>query len=171
MPKSDVTPDPSAAWLVIGVKPTNARLEIDEPYLRKGVARSFHYSADGFSPIDGFIVVKARPDRVYGIAAFSRMLPGTIFGMRLLPCGEVPSFKASAGRVVYFTTANYRTADPEPEGMQSANFATHAFEAVTYTQDLEGARAFLRKHYPALSDSVEQGTAEMLRVADKCWDR
>jgi len=166
MPQSDVKPSQDVAWLIIGVQPANTRLEVDEPYFKNGVAWGFHYSMDSYTPVDGFIVVKAHPGAVYGIAASSRMAGKSIFGMRYKPCGQVPKLEAAAGKVVYFTSVDYHS-----EGGGSTGVGLEFFEGATYSQDLEGARAFLKAHYPGLSDSLEQGPTEMLPIARKCRAR
>jgi hypothetical protein len=163
-PTADAKPSADVAWLVIGIQPADARMEIDEPLVKNGVAWSFHYKLNAYHPTDGFIVVKAEPGKAYGVAASSLMFGNSIFGKRYKPCGQVPLFQADAGKVVYITTITYRD-----EGATMNRFGViNLAEAATYSQDLDGARAFLKIHYPGLSDSVEQGGYQMTPVARGC---
>lgn len=162
-PPPDAKPEPDVAWLLIGIQPATARLEIDEPRLKQGVVWSFHYNLSSYSPVDGFILVKAQPGTIYGVAASSLMKGKSIFGVRYKPCGKVPTFKAEAGKVAYITTIAYRS-----EGATFDGLLINMAESATYSQDLEGARAFLKTHYPGLSDSLEQGAYEMTPVGHEC---
>lgn len=156
----DTKPSPDVAWLVIGVQPKTAQLEIDEPRMHNGVVVSFHYRLDAFRPVDGFILVKAHPGTVYAVAASSLMAGSSIFGVRYKPCGQVPSFQAAGGKVVYFTTMTYRGEGAHAPGI--------LVEGHDYSQDMEGARAFMKAHYPGLADSLEQGQMEKLEMGSKC---
>lgn len=138
-------------------------MEIDEPWMKNGTVWSFHYNLNAYRPVDGFIVVKVRPGVPYGVAASSLMWGKSIFGVRYKPCGQVPTFQAEGGKVVYITTIAYRS-----EGSTSYGSLINMAESATYSQDLEGARAFLKAHYPGLSDSLEQGSYEMTPVAHQC---
>jgi hypothetical protein len=158
-----VKPSPDVAWLVIGIQPESVRMEVDQPRVRDGVVWSFHYGLGAYHPVDGFIVVKAEPGKPYGVAASSLMFGKSIFGVRYKPCGQVPLFQADAGKVVYITTISYRAAGHSSDGV-----AINMGEAADYSQDLEGARAFLSAHYPALSDSLEQGAYQMTPVGHRC---
>lgn len=162
-PPSDAKPSPDVAWLVIGIQPATARMEIDEPLIKNGHVWSFRYNLNAYRPVDGYIVVKARPGVLYGVGASSLMFGKSIFGVRYKPCGQVPTFQADAGKVVYVTTIAYRS-----EGVTTYGPAIDMAESATYSQDLEGARAFLKAHYPGLSDSLEQGRYEMTPVAHEC---
>ena len=162
-PSADVKPSPDVAWLVIGIQPVHARMEIDEPWMRKGVIWNFHYNLTAYHPVDGFILVKAKPGALYGVAASSLMWGKSIFGVRYKPCGQVPTFQAAGGKVVYFTSIAYRGA-----GVGGYGPFLDMRESAAYGQDLEGARAFLKAHYPGLADSVEQGSYEMMPMARRC---
>jgi hypothetical protein len=162
-PPPGASPAPDVVWFVIGIKPANIRLEVDEPLLRNDVALNFHYSLDSYTPDDGFIVVKAKPDKIYGIAASSFMAGKTIFGTRYKPCNEVPKFMGGGGKVLYFTNVEYKS-----EGSAFSFPNSEFFASAKYSQDIEAARAYLKTHYPGLADSLEQGPNEMLQVAHKC---
>lgn len=162
-PPADVKPSPDVAWLVIGIQPATVRMEIDEPWVKNGEIFDFHYNLNAYHPVDGYIIVKAQPDKPYGVAASSLMFGKSIFGIRYKPCGQVPTFHAGPGQVIYVTTINYHTAGAANEGTYM-NFA----EGASYSQNLEGARAFLKAHYPGLADSLQQGQYEMVPVARKC---
>jgi hypothetical protein len=160
---ADAKPSPDTAWFVIGIQPATARVEIDEPWVRNDRIFSFHYNLTMYHSDEGFIIVKAQPDKLYGVAASSLMWGKSIFGIRYKPCGHVPTFKASGGKVVYFTTIAYRSS-----GATSSGTEMDFREGATYSQDLDGARAFLQAHYPGLSDSLEQGQYEMMPMAREC---
>jgi hypothetical protein len=163
-PPADAKPSMEVAWLVIGVQPDTARLGIFETVLKNGVVRNFHYSLDEYHPVDGFIVVKARPGMLYGIAVSSLMHGHSIFGTRYEACGRVPTFQAGAGEVVYVTTIAYRA-----EGVTSYRFGViNMAESSTFSQDFNAARDFLKAHYPGLSDSLEQGRYDMTPLARQC---
>jgi hypothetical protein len=91
------------------------------------------------------------------------MFGKSIFGTRYKPCGQVPTFQADAGKVVYITTISYRK-----DGSTSNGLEIDMSEAANYSQDIDGARTFLKAHYPGLSDSLEQGSYQMTPVAHKC---
>ena len=161
--QADVTPTADVAWLVIGVAPPTARLEIDEPAIKDGMIWSFKYRLQMYRPVDGFILVKVEPGKNYGVAASSLMAGNSIFGIRYKPCGQFPMFKADAGKVVYITSMNYR-----PTGMTSGAGVMNFAEGVAYSQDLQGARAFLAAHYPGLAPALEQGSYEMTPIVHQC---
>jgi hypothetical protein len=166
MPPPDVKPAPDTAWFVIGIQPVNRLIELKELRVKDGVVESYHaFPIEMTRPADGYIVFKARPGVVYGVVASSAMAGNSIFGIRYKACHQIATFQAEAGKVVYFTTFNYaRTSGPEPA--QGAAF----YEGISYTTDLEGARAFLQTHYPGLSNSLEQGQYPMLPIiADSCF--
>ena len=77
----------------------------------------------------------------------------TIFGIRYKPCGAA-AFRADAGKVVYFTSLTYHG-----EGRAADGWGETYFRDPDYSQDLEGARAFLSAHYPGLAASLEQENA------------
>jgi hypothetical protein len=160
---SDVKPSSEAVYFVLGIQPVTARMEIDEPLLKSGSIWSFRYNMSSYHPVDGFIVVKGKPNTAYGIGASSLMLGKSVFGARYKPCGQVPLFQAEAGKVVYVTTIAYRS-----EGVKSYGPLIDMAESASYSQDMDGAREFLKAHYPGLSDSLEQGKYEMMPVAHKC---
>lgn len=162
-PTPDVKPCADVAWLVIGIQPATAAVEIDEPWVKKGVVWGFHYRMKSYHPDGGFIVVQVEPEKTYGVAASSLMFGKSIFGVRYKPCGQVPTFRAERGKVVYITTISYR-----PDGVTSDALGINMAEAASYSQDLEGARTFLKAHYPELGDSLEQGSYQMAPFARQC---
>ncbi len=147
-PKSDAKPSRDAAWFVIGIQPANARVEVQEPWIKNGVVWSFHVNFKSYVPEDGFILVKGDPGKAYGVAAGA--------GLRYRPCGSVALFHADAGTVVYITSISF------------AGAGAPGLEALSYSQDMEGARAFLKAHYPGLSDSLEPGRYQMAQHARVC---
>jgi hypothetical protein len=162
-PDADVRPSADAAWLVIGIQPATARMEIDEALIRNGKIRRFNYNFSAYHPVDGFIVVKVKPGTVYGIGASSLMFGKSIFGVRYKPCGHAVTFQADAGKVVYVTTISYHA-----EGTRYAGPGIDFLEGADYSTDIDGARAFLRAHYPGLSESLEQGAYETSPMERAC---
>jgi hypothetical protein len=158
-PPPDAKLSPDTAWLIIGIQPTNARIEVDEARMDKGCIRRFSYNMNAYHPVDGFIVVQVEPGKPYGIGASSLMIGKSIFGVRYKPDHQAPVFQGVAGKVEYIASISYR-ADSSIAAEQSSALG----EAANYSQDLEGARAFLKAHYPGLSDGLEQGGYQMTRM-------
>ena len=148
----DAKPSADATWIVLGVQPETTSLTILEPVIKKGWVTGFR---TGFlelgalkdsRPTDGYMALKLRPDTVYAIAYVGAMSP----------CAKVFTFQGGAGKVVYITTLNYSRAD-SAEGVFVSNLA-----GMSFSQDLEGARSFLKTHYPGLSDNLEAGQYRMM---------
>ena len=142
-PPPDAKLSPDAAWLVIGIQPHNARIEVDEARMGDGCIHRFSYNLNAYHPVDGFIVVKVDPGKPYGIGASSLMLGTSIFGVRYKPVNQAPIFQGVAGKVEYIATISYQAEASAPTGA-----ANTLAEGASYSQDLEGARAFLKAHYP-----------------------
>lgn len=162
-PVSDAKPAPDVAWLVIGIQPDDTRVEIKEPIVRDGMIRNYQFGFNAPHAVDGFVVVKVKPGTPYGIASSRQMYGMLPAGPVFQACGRAPVFQADAGKVVYITSITYRNVGGSaiPRGIRFD-------QTSTYSQDLEGARAFLKAHYPGLSDSVEQGGYEMVPIARRC---
>ena len=163
MPAPDVKPASDVAWLVIGIRPQNMRIEVKELRVKDGIVEGYHpFPLDMTMPIDGFIVFKAHPGITYGIVAASAMANNRFFGIRYKACHEMATFTAEGGKVVYFTTFNYYSSTGTE--YPSQNIIETSYKGVNYTQDLEGAQAFLKLHYPKLDGELEQGNRPILPI-------
>jgi hypothetical protein len=165
---NDARPDPNSVFFVIGVQPENTRLGIQEPKIDKsGLAGLFCCSLKAYRPTDGFVIVQAKPDTVYGVASSSEMFGKSIFGYYFEACELATTFQAGPGKVVYLTTITY-----QPSLVETASFVgvgpANGWLSAAFTQDLEGARAFLKAHYPGLSDNLEQGQYRLTPMYRRC---
>ena len=160
-PSADSRPDPDSTWLVVGVQPSNMRMEVDEIAPFDDARWRFHYamSLAAYYPVDGFIVVKVKAGATYGLGGAS-VMSGKIFGLRFQPCNTAAVFQAEPGKVLYFTSISF-----EPSGREQGQDSSRTFEHLTYSQDVEGARAFLKAHYPGLSENMERGQCKIVPLA------
>jgi hypothetical protein len=164
----DVRPDPKVGWILIGVQPANANLNIGEVTTwRDGTVLVDVGNIFGHLPVDGFILMKAKPGKLYGISSVS-IMAGSVFGTYYGACDKAIAFRPEAGKVVYFTSLAYRNQDGSTDVFPKGFPNSRVREGARFSQDLEGARAFLKAHYPNLADSLEQGQFQALPSAEKC---
>jgi hypothetical protein len=106
-------------------------------------------------PEDGFIVGRSKEGTLLGISMVQPHTSKTdLFEPLTTPCeGRTLTFTARGGKVVYITSAHYQL-------HTGGNGVADGLEA-NFSSDLEGARAFLKKHYPNLADKLEQGSYEL----------
>jgi hypothetical protein len=165
-PNSTVTD--KDAYFVLGISPEYTRVQIDDGYIENGVFQpSFAVKMWAVNttfmgePEDGFIVGKSKDGTLLGISMVQpHMSKNDLLGPLTRPCeGHTLTFTARGGKVVYIASAHYRT-------HFRSNGVANELEA-SFSSDLEGARAFLRKHYPNLAGKLEQGTYA-LATPGKC---
>ncbi|MGA0602516.1 hypothetical protein ACO2Q3_17545 [Caulobacter sp. KR2-114] len=163
-PAADATPQPDVAWLLIGAQPDFARLSIDPVKVRKGVLR-FPFTSHAYYPQAGLILIKAQPGQLYGLSESALMWGRPLLGAHYLACDRTATFQAAGGQVVYFGTFDVEVAGQAPtRTVQGYNL--HAREELS--QDLEGARAFLKANYPGLAARLEQGAPQDMPVGQAC---
>lgn len=156
-PQSAVTD--KDAYFLLGITPEYTRVQIDDGYVRDG---AFH---SGFAvkmwavnttfmgePEDGFIVGKSKDGTLLGISMVQPHASKTdLLEPLTFPCeGHTLTFTAQGGKVIYIASARYSV-------RTGSNGAGDRLEA-NFSNDLEGARSFLKTHYPNLADKLEQGT-------------
>lgn len=104
---------------------------------------------------DGFIILKADPQTTLGVGSVEILVKGThLTALSFAPCKSTLVFTPQAGKVVYVGTVDL--SDKRVEGYLLPGLAT----SVRF--DTAAAKAFLDKHYPALSDNLVQGIAQQL---------
>ncbi len=147
-------PGEQDCYYVIRVTPTTARLDIPEGKIKDGrFDFGLQWAEHWLAPDeDGYIVAKVRGGTMLGVhevvISFSKDF---VMGQDYAPTSHTLVFDAPAGKVVYITNISYRSA-PSQGAFQQPGLAP------TYKTDIEGARAYLKQHYPLLADKVEQGT-------------
>lgn len=155
-PASDVKPGPGDAWLLVGVQPSNARIDIVPISVKDGFVKRIGVQLFLYKPVDGFVLIKVHAGEVYGIDQ-SALARGPFQILYVAKCA-VPTFSANAGKVEYVTTASFQLS------------ATNEL-APRYYNDQQSARAFLTAHYPNLVDDLEQGSYQMTPFARVCPGR
>ena len=107
---------------------------------------------------DGFIILKADPQTTLGVGSVEILIKGThLTALSFAPCKSTLVFTPQAGKVVYVGTVDL--SDKRVEGYLLPGLAT----SVRF--DATAAKAFLDKHYPALSDKLVQGIARQLPIS------
>lgn len=152
-PAPNVKPRPGDAWLLVGVQPSNARIDIVPITVKDGFVKRIGVQLFLYKPVDGFVLIKVHPGEVYGIDQ-SALARGPLQILYVAKCA-VPTFSANAGKVEYVTTASFQLS------------ATNQL-APGYYNDEQSARAFLAAHYPNLVDDLEQGSYQMTPFARVC---
>jgi hypothetical protein len=175
------------AYFVIGIAPENTKVQVMQGDVENGcftLGNSFSHVTQVLSfntPTDGFLVVKTNhPTDTAGIGSIQFLNGGNSpgwSGPAFNPAGKSFIFKAIPGKVEYITSITFspeaysadfpaapikRTifdGDNPFAKVPSAGFSLHP--------DIEAARAFLKTHYPQLTDELVQGNYEMLPY-DKC---
>jgi hypothetical protein len=151
----------SDAYFVIGVEPANARTTVSAGEIRDGD----HYHMLDFGlrflnrPQDGFILGKARAgDSVLAVTQV-QLLSGESdlsFGPSFDGCSsQTLVFPVPQGKVVYLTNLTLTLNGGH-------TFSQSDTVSLTHKDDFDAARAFLKAHYPALADKVEQGSYRFL---------
>ena len=160
----DPAAPPSAgdAYYVIGVAPEFTKVAIPDGHVENGrfVASDAAdlYNANtrfGF-PVDGYILGKATGEPFAAITSVQLHSSATqLLSIPHMPCQEglkTVVFQAQAGKVLYIANLRYLEI--------SGTLVTAA------TNDIDGARAFLKAHYPRLASQLEQGTYQRLFCKD-----
>jgi|HubBroStandDraft_5_1064220.scaffolds.fasta_scaffold99178_2 hypothetical protein len=142
------TPGEDRAVFVIGVGPSRAEVSVSKGSVVDGVFHHATWTSLTFvdTPQDGYIIAEAPAGSTQAIVEVT-MKPEVFMESqrRLIPCnGSLTMvFDAPAGKVIYLASIFYRTVS---EGIRPL-----------YRQDIEGARTFLKAHYPQLADKLESG--------------
>jgi hypothetical protein len=113
-------------------------------------------------PVDRFVIGEADAGTTQAFTGATIHLDsGTfLFGSMVrtfVPCGNhlTMSFAAPGGKVIYLADIGF---DTDGKGMK-----------MRYAQNIEGARAFLKAHYPDLADKLEPGHYDLVPVnAGRC---
>lgn len=163
-PQLAAPPGPDEVYFVLGVEQDDALLEVRPVVVRDGALREakFSLASHKFRAEGGYVVLKAHANELLAVESVSMMLGKTFLGSRFEICGKTPVFQSTGGKVVYVTSMDYESPrpslgyDPAVGSVQRTTLDTH------YSQDLSGARAFLKARYPSLADTVEQGRFDML---------
>ena len=146
---------PGDAWLLVGVQPSNARIDIVPITVKDGFVKRIGVQLFLYKPVDGFVLIKVHPGEVYGIDQ-SALARGPFQILYVARCG-VLTFSANPGKVEYITTTVLDVS------------ALHANElSPSYYEDAASAKAFLAAHYPNLVDDLEQGNYQMTPFARVC---
>jgi hypothetical protein len=159
----DVKLTPDAAYVVLGLEPENSLIELDQVRRVDDQIRGFAFKAKTAAPVDGFVVIKVKPDEVYVVSAMSKTAFKSLFAVRYAACGEMATFKVGPGKVVYFTTLHYGG-----NGSESDGWNVTLTQGLNYVQNPQGARAFLKARYPNLADSLEQGSPAFETTTIRC---
>ena len=140
-------PSDQDAYVILGVSPLDMRLEIVDGTVQNGVFKEpfIRMVTPSYMPDDdGYIVMKVKGNTSYAINTaiwtFGRQ---SVFGDQFFPRGGSLVFEAPAGKVTYVTNLVYRRVIG---GMD-----------MSQRPDLEGAQAYLKKHYPQLAGRLQQG--------------
>jgi hypothetical protein len=158
----DVAPDatlnsPSDAYYVIGLSPPQTRALVVQGAVTNGVFEQRHVPLTPFVnvPTDGFLIGHSGSGRTLELQQVFDERHTLIRGYA--PCktgAKALVFDAPPGTVVYITSVTFvQTKD----GL-----------VPFYASDLEGARAFMKTHYPALADKLEQGHYQLLTPDNEC---
>lgn len=159
LPATQSLPLAQQTLFLIGVDPAEARITLFPGTVGNGRFDTIFGSVAAFSshPVDGYVLGKVDGGQKLGIAVIQI---GGMFSTDLYrPCNDQKTlvFDTPAGRVIYLTDIFF---------MQDGNVLRPRFIA-----NLPAARAFLRKHYPALADRLESGHYELLPTTFECVAR
>ena len=154
MPGADASvQSASDSYVVIGVVPDTVRFDIFEGSVRNGeFVSGFKWTDHWYGPVeDGFIVIKCRGGSKSAIESVAFMQSKTgIFGATFVPTGNTLVFDAPPGKVVYIASVSYHAS--------GSGVAPH------FASDIEGARTFMKKHFPLMADKLEQGTYQLMHA-------
>lgn len=123
---------------------------------------------------DGYVLIKTDDEPTLALLrVFSRRTTHSLLGTWYTPCADAGSRNlAEAIMATRGTIAgNAMVFEPPIDKVTyigSVAFARNEEQdslTPTYTNDLEGAREFLRTHHPELADKLEQGTYELTPAA------
>jgi hypothetical protein len=149
-------------YVLIGVDPNTVRIDIEETTIADGAVVRYEHS---FPPHlygpgdDGFILAKVKPGVDLAITATHLSPIGLLPGPRFKPCNGTIAFQAPAGSVAYLTSIAY-----EYGGLSYGWTGQQVHVQTHYTQDLEGARAYLKRNHPELADRLQQAPARSVRL-------
>ena len=150
------------SYYVIGVKHGNLMLQVTEAKMTgdgKINKLTNRFPPHMYRPDEhGFIVVKAKPGASYVIESASVMMGNSPFGMRYTSDGALMAFDVPPGAVVY-------VADLDASAGPASPFPGHYTLNERYSQDVEGAKAYLITNRPELAGRLTTGHSKM---AD--WD-
>ena len=160
-PSSDVT------WMVFGIQPDFVRVDIGK--IAKSIFGTTIIDTNFFRdyrPVDGYVVIKVKSGQLYAFGAI--VAAYGILRSSFLPCGRVKTYRATPGKVLYFGDTTYNPTGASVVRSPFGPAMRFAFEETSHSQDIEAARAYLKTHYPNLSDSLEQGQTEAVDLGNSC---
>lgn len=176
-------PKPGDTFFIIGISPPFTKVEVSDGHLdgekfeQSRAVRMWGINAYWGVPEDGFILVKGFGEPMYGITVIqfhgsAHSIGGTLYS----PCedagpnglmesvlsvrGTAPGgamvFTPPAGKVTYVGSVSF---DRDKETLKAT---------ASYSNDLEGARNFLKTHHPELADRLEQGSYQIMTAEGSC---
>jgi hypothetical protein len=159
LPATAAIEKPDDAYFVIGVQPETATILLVDGSVEGG---QFERLDDVFGPLlvpfsgppkDGYVVGKAQPG--HNTLAISQIGLEQSYA----PCNGARTvvFDVAPGSIVYVTDVRYT---PNPAGTTMGQAAL----IPAYHQDIDGARAYLRSHYPKLADKLQMARKQMLPI-------
>ena len=141
-------PSGDDAYFVLGVTPENVRIDIVDGTIRNGAFNLpfIRLMTPSYMPSPGgYIVVKAKGGASYGLLTAGMMFGDQgVFGEFYQPSGGTLVFNVPVGKVIYVTNIVYH---------RNSGYRLMMDQA----PDRQGARDFMRQHYPQLADRLEQG--------------
>lgn len=146
-------------FFVIGVAPQNMRIAVFRGDVSDGAFHQNAIAAASYlgTPEDGFILGETHGGNTMAITFVVPLSsPNDVFSTPLVPCNGAKTlvFDAPAGKVIYAGSVRYTSGR---KGLLPS-----------YGDDLEGARAFLKQHYPALAAGLEAGHPKLLPINQAC---
>lgn len=134
------------AIIVLGAKP-RFRVAIAPGEIIEGKVKIGAMAAINTYPEEGYIVGRVSaamfPNEYHIQLILPEGISGGAFGQAYGPCGDdqVLSFHAPAGKVIYVGDVEY--------SQESGRLA------IKYSDDIDRARDFMKRHYPALANQLE----------------
>ncbi len=158
VPSTAAMNSPNESYYVLGLRPAQTRAMIVEGAVSNGEFEQRHVPLTPFVmnvPRDGFLVGHSDSGRTLELQQVFDESGGV--PVAFAPCktgAKALVFEAPPGTVVYITSVTLVRAG---DGL-----------APVYSNDLEGARAFVKTHYPGLADKLEQGRYQLLTADNTC---
>jgi hypothetical protein len=155
------TPAPTSteSIFIMGVAPENYRVAIFPGSIKNGVFSQNVFGGAAFygAAKDGYIVGKSSGGDVLGVTTVRIVKDAdSVIGTSFKPCNGAKTmvFETPKGKVIYLGDAEY-------------TFSGNKIE-VRYSQNIDSARAYLDKNFPALRDKLEYLPFELLPARVSC---